>query len=172
MAKLTVPSREILDFRPLTWVNMPPLPDDQDDKSRVTGDCYASLCGSRRVRPPPATRHDGSTLRVKCRRDDLGRGNRRVDTCQPRGSRWSLRLARKQRLDSTCDRLGEHRHDADPRRSQPPTRTMPRRISTVTAPMDSSGRTSTSSPRMAPTTPTLSSSPAVDDVFRNVVQGV
>src|ERR1041385_234915 len=34
----------------------PPLPDDQDDKSRVTGDCYARICGSRRVRPPPATR--------------------------------------------------------------------------------------------------------------------
>src|SRR3954463_5673879 len=33
-----------------------PLPDDQDDKSRVTGDCYARICGSRRVRPPPATR--------------------------------------------------------------------------------------------------------------------
>jgi hypothetical protein len=35
----------------------PPPPDDQDHKSRVTGDCYARICGSRRVKPPPATRH-------------------------------------------------------------------------------------------------------------------
>jgi hypothetical protein len=35
----------------------PPPPDDQDDKSRVTGDCYARICGSRRVKPPPTTRH-------------------------------------------------------------------------------------------------------------------
>src|SRR3954463_6143148 len=44
-----------------SWLTGPgstcrPLPDDQDDKSRVTGDCYARICGSRRVRPPPATR--------------------------------------------------------------------------------------------------------------------
>ena len=33
-----------------------PAAGDQDDKSRVTGDCYARICGSRRVRLPPATR--------------------------------------------------------------------------------------------------------------------
>ena len=31
-------------------------PDDQDDKSRVTGDCYARICGSPGVRFPRATR--------------------------------------------------------------------------------------------------------------------
>lgn len=29
---------------------------EQDDKSPVTGDCHAGICGSRRVRFPPATR--------------------------------------------------------------------------------------------------------------------
>lgn len=29
---------------------------DQDDRSRVTGDCYARICGGRRVRSPPPTR--------------------------------------------------------------------------------------------------------------------
>ena len=31
-------------------------PGDQDDKSPVTGDCHAGICGSRRVKSPPATR--------------------------------------------------------------------------------------------------------------------
>ena len=30
----------------------------QDDKSPVTRDCHAGICGSRRVRPPPATRQE------------------------------------------------------------------------------------------------------------------
>jgi hypothetical protein len=29
---------------------------DQNDKSPVTGDCHAGICGSRRVKLPPATR--------------------------------------------------------------------------------------------------------------------
>ena len=29
----------------------------QDDRSPVTRDCHAGICGSRRVRPPPATQH-------------------------------------------------------------------------------------------------------------------
>ena len=42
--------------------------DEQSDKSRVTGDCYARFCEGRGVRFPPATRHsdvDLSGLRVK-----------------------------------------------------------------------------------------------------------
>ena len=34
-------------------------PGGQDDRSPVTRDCHAGICGSRRVRSPPATRHDG-----------------------------------------------------------------------------------------------------------------
>ena len=50
-------------FAHWAWVNTcPPLPEDQDDKSRVTGDCYARICGSRRVRPPPVTRQDYTYL--------------------------------------------------------------------------------------------------------------
>src|SRR2546423_13111300 len=50
-------SKDILGSSPTgPGSTCPPLPDDQDDKSRVTGDCYARICGSRRVRPPPATR--------------------------------------------------------------------------------------------------------------------
>ena len=33
------------------------VPGGQDDKSPVTRDCHAGICGSRRVKPPPATRH-------------------------------------------------------------------------------------------------------------------
>jgi hypothetical protein len=32
------------------------MPGEQDDKSRVTGDCYARICGSPGVRFPWATR--------------------------------------------------------------------------------------------------------------------
>ena len=38
----------------------------QDDRSPVTRDCHAGICGSRRVRPPPATRHDNFQL-AHCR---------------------------------------------------------------------------------------------------------
>src|SRR6185312_13049553 len=31
------------------------VPGGQDDKSPVTRDCHAGICGSRRVKPPPAT---------------------------------------------------------------------------------------------------------------------
>ena len=33
-----------------------PLADDQDDKSRMTGDGHVRICGSREVRSLPATR--------------------------------------------------------------------------------------------------------------------
>jgi hypothetical protein len=33
--------------------------DDQDDKSPVTGDCHAGICGSPGVRFPRATRPNG-----------------------------------------------------------------------------------------------------------------
>jgi hypothetical protein len=43
--------------RALEMVHLAQLqPDGQDDRSRVTGDCHARICGSRGVRLPPATR--------------------------------------------------------------------------------------------------------------------
>jgi hypothetical protein len=49
-------------FAHWAWINMPPLPDDQDDKSRVTLR-YARIRGSRRVKPPPATRQGKRSCR-------------------------------------------------------------------------------------------------------------
>ena len=40
-----------------------PHPGDQDDKSRVTGDCHARIRGSRGAKLPPATRHPSPTPR-------------------------------------------------------------------------------------------------------------
>ena len=43
-------------FAHWAWVTEPPESGDQDDKSRMTGDCHVRICGGRGVKFPPATR--------------------------------------------------------------------------------------------------------------------
>src|SRR5215218_4580429 len=59
--------------RALEMVHLAQLqPDGQDDRSRVTGDCHARICGSRGVRLPPATRLLTSACTISGR-DQCGR---------------------------------------------------------------------------------------------------
>jgi hypothetical protein len=48
-------------FAHWTWVTAASLSDDQDDKSRMSREAHVRICGSREVRPLPATRQGQST---------------------------------------------------------------------------------------------------------------
>jgi len=61
------------------------VPGGQDDKSPVTRDCHAGICGSRRVRPPPATQQP--PMRAARLLSDVTRA---VPAARSNGKRWPV----------------------------------------------------------------------------------